>query len=174
MMQQLDKNEEETTLSKIEKKINYFKKKWFHWTFYILVWGLIIVFIGGVVNYYYENNKFETSLKIFGALQIWIAFALGAVATLFSIISMFLSFYNLELQKASEKESRNTLEKIKDDIISEVNKKLQEKFEVLEKNVSELLITVNENTNLLRDKITNVKSANNENAADYLDLDKEG
>ena len=87
---------------------------------------------------------------------------------------MFLSFYNLELQKASEKESRNTLEKIKDDIISEVNKKLQEKFEVLEKNVSELLITVKENTNLLRDKITNVKSANNENAADYLDLDKEG
>jgi len=117
MMQQLDKNEEETTLSKIEKKINYFKKKWFHWTFYILVWGLIIVFIGGVVNYYYENNKFETSLKIFGALQIWIAFALGAVATLFSIISMFLSFYNLELQKASEKESRNTLEKIKDDTL---------------------------------------------------------
>ena len=45
---------------------------------------------------------------------------------------------------------------------------------MLEKNVSELLITVKENTNLLRDKITNVKSANNENAADYLDLDKEG
>lgn len=135
-----NENKTSETLSMYEtlgKYINHFKEKWYKWTRNILIGGLTIVFLGGILNFYYENKFLEEQLKIFGALQIWVGFALGIIATIFSIISMFLSFYNLELQKESEKENKEFLREIKEQIVNDIKNEVSIRLELIVQEMKE-------------------------------------
>lgn len=109
-----------STLKKTELIIDIFKIKWGRWTIKIISWGLIIIFVTAIVEYFFSNRNLPFELKIFGALQIWVGFALGIIAMLFSIISMYLSFYNLELQKDAENKNMEILNSLKDNIVTEI------------------------------------------------------
>lgn len=109
-----------SSLKKTELIIEIFRIKWGKITIKIISWGLIIIFIAAIVDYFLRNRELSLELKIFGALQIWVGFALGIIAMLFSIISMYLSFYNLELQKEAESKTESTFENLKRDIVKEI------------------------------------------------------
>ncbi|KYM48754.1 hypothetical protein [Fusobacterium necrophorum] len=126
----IDSYEKISPLKKIQLTVDFFHFKWGSWTIKLVFWGLAIVFIGAIFNFYF-SEKAPFPLEVFGALQIWVGFILGIVATLFSIISMYLSFYNLELQKDSEKESREFLKSIKKEIVSEVKIEVSNRLDII-------------------------------------------
>ena len=132
----IDSYEKISALKKIQLTVDFFRFKWGKWTIRLAFWGLSIVFIGAILNFYLlENSPF--SLEVFGALQIWVSFILGIVATLFSIISMYLSFYNLELQKDSDKENREFLNEIKTQIVSEIQTEVSSKLSIISDEMKE-------------------------------------
>lgn len=144
-----------SSLKKTELIIEIFRIKWGKITIKILSWGLIIIFVAAIADYFLRNRNLPLELKIFGALQIWVGFALGIVAMLFSIISMYLSFYNLELQKEAESKTEKIFENLKKDIIKEIKeevslelkdirKDMLEHFGILEKMTAETKEKVSE------------------------------
>ncbi|WP_300345169.1 hypothetical protein [Fusobacterium sp.] len=124
-----------STLKKTELIIDVFKIKWGKWTIKIISWGLIIIFITAIMDYFLKNRDLSIELKIFGALQIWVGFALGIIAMLFSIISMYLSFYNLELQKDTEKNNLETFNSLKNNIVNEIRKDVITELKAINKDM---------------------------------------
>lgn len=124
-----------STLKKTELIIDVFKIKWGKWTIKIISWGLIIIFVAAIGDYFLRNRDLSIELKIFGALQIWVGFALGIIAMLFSIISMYLSFYNLELQKDAEKNNLETFNSLKNNIVTEIRNDVITELEIINKNM---------------------------------------
>lgn len=155
-----DSYEKISLLKKTELIIELFRIRWGKWTVRIINWGLVVIFIAAIVDYFMSNKNLSIELKIFGALQIWVSFALGIIAMLFSIISMYLSFYNLELQKEADKGNRETLEKIKKSIVEEVTNEVHKKLNEIEK---EML----SNFNIIQKK---VEERNNHESTDEIRL----
>lgn len=98
-----DSFEELPPSKKTELLIKVFQKKWVI-PLYASSLGLAIIFIIAVYYAFFGNIENQSTFeKIFSALQIWVGFLLGIIATIFSVISMYLSFYNLEQQNDAEK-----------------------------------------------------------------------
>lgn len=117
-------------LKRTELLIELFKYKWSIWTIKTIIFGLIVIFIFAVLSIFFKDKVssegiLSNSMKIFSALQVWAGFALGIIATLFSIISMYLSFYNLEQQRESEKNVQNLNEDLKTKIVNEIKRDLE-------------------------------------------------
>lgn len=91
-------------LNKLDSAIEIFKKYWL-----IIVTGLVIITLAAmfIISFIYSEDK-EITLNL---INSWVSLILGIVATLLSIISMFLSFYNLE--RANEM-NENSLESMKE------------------------------------------------------------
>lgn len=150
-------------LKKLSIAVEIFRYKWGGYTLKTLFWSLVIIFVFGVlsniINFTFEveNDKYVIMIKgifdTFNLLQIWVSFGLGIIAMLFSIISMYLSFYNLELQKDAEKENKLFLNEIKKDIVKEITVEIKSELKDIKDIKHEmlshfkLLETQNENIN---------------------------
>lgn len=127
-----------TPIEKLTLSVDVFKYKWGKWTLKTLGWSLLLIFIMSIVattiDYKVapENQQQITKIfgviKIFELLQVWVSFGLGIIAMLFSIISMFLSFYNLEQQKASEEKNFNYLKDLKTNIVNETKEETKKEL----------------------------------------------
>lgn len=106
------KYSELSAFEKTELCIEVFKTKWGKWTLRITSWSIAIVFVLGTYAEVTAVGKFD----IFKILSNWVGFVLGIIATLFSIISMFLSFYNLEKEREAKKENEQLLKEVTDKI----------------------------------------------------------
>lgn len=117
---------------KLSIAVEIFRYKWGGYTLKTLFWSLVIIFVFGVlsniINFTFEveDDKYVIMIKgifdTFNLLQIWVSFGLGIIAMLFSIISMYLSFYNLELQKNAEDKAQKTFNNLKEDIVNEIKR----------------------------------------------------
>lgn len=165
-----DSYEKISLLKKTELIIELFRIRWGKWTVRIINWGLVVIFIVAIVDYFMSNKSLPIELKIFGALQIWVSFALGIVAMLFSIISMYLSFYNLELQKEAEKKSINTFNSLKDEIVDKIKDEVKKELEEINNNMMEhfnILEKQNEKTHNTLESVS-IKTEVNENVENDL------
>lgn len=132
---------------KTEMVINFFKENWKFWTLISVFLGLAIIFILAIVSSIWQIECLSIpftektiDLKIFDALQKWVGFSLGIIATLFSIISMYLSFYNLEQQMYSESKVRELNEEMKKTITTEI---IREMRVILPKELEEIKKSLN-------------------------------
>lgn len=165
-----DSYERISLLKKTELVIELFRIRWGKWTVRIINWGLVVIFIVAIVDYFMSNKSLPIELKIFGALQIWVSFALGIVAMLFSIISMYLSFYNLELQKEAEKKSISTFDSLKDEIVDKIKDEVKKELEEINNNMMEhfnILEKQNEKTHSTLESVSR-KTEVNENVENDL------
>lgn len=149
-----NKYEELDPFTKLSLGVDIFKYKWGKWTSGILGFSLLIIFVLGIISKMIileikveEQNSIliiKNTLDLFEILQQWVGFGLGIVAMLFSIISMYLSFYNLELQKQADYKAREASKDLKNDLLKEIkeevskelvkiNKEMIEHFGILEK-----------------------------------------
>lgn len=152
-----DSYEKLSPIDKLNLSVDLFKYKWGAWTLKTLGSSLLLIFIMSIIatlinfEFKIENTqnvlRIQGLIKLFEVLQVWVSFGLGIIAMLFSIISMFLSFYNLEQQKASEEKNFEYLKDLKTNIVNEtkdetkkeLNKILdymKERFEILQ-NIAE-------------------------------------
>lgn len=143
---------------KLSIAVEIFRYKWGGYTLKTLFWSLVIIFVFGVlsniINFTFEveDDKYVIMIKgifdTFNLLQIWVSFGLGIIAMLFSIISMYLSFYNLELQKNAEDKAQKTFNNLKEDIVNEIKREVNIELKEIRKDMLghfKLLETQNEN-----------------------------
>lgn len=127
---------------KTEVTIEFFKLKWGKWTIRTVIFGLGVIFIVSIVKAIFDPEISTEELKLFNALQIWVSFILGIIASLFSIISMYLSFYNLEQQQQSEKRTADSFNDLKEKIVSSINEEMKKEIknvhDSLEKHLKEI------------------------------------
>ena len=96
--------ERSRALEKIKKKVAYFRSKWASW-FTILI-GLSIIALFACSLIFKENIELQT-------MNNWVGIILGMVATIASIISLILSFYNLEKEQEETRENYDLLKQLK-------------------------------------------------------------
>ena len=75
---------------KIQDTIQFFRSFWGKFVFYVLATSIIGLFLGSI--YFKSEIELET-------INSWVSIVLGLVALIIGIISLFLSFYNLEIIK---------------------------------------------------------------------------
>lgn len=168
----IDSYEKISPLKKIQLTVDFFHFKWGKWTIKLLFWGLFIIFVGAIFDFYFSKTE-PLPLEVFGALQIWVGFILAIIATLFSVISMYLSFYNLELQKEAEKESRNFLQGIKDEIVEKVKNEVEKQLGIIHKEMEDKFGKLEKSTQAIResinkDKLSRELKYDNENISEFF------
>lgn len=122
-------------LEKFELFVEWIKHQWLTYTIGLIFVSLIALFGIGVYVDITKNIEFD----IFKNLNTWVGFILGLIATIFSIISMFLSFYNIEKAKESEDKQKE----ISDKILKDIQEALSKTNEIISKQESTLLSTLN-------------------------------
>jgi len=91
----------EKAVHKVERVVYFFKRTWATWIFSIIGASVVLLFSFSLIF----DKKIELQI-----INNWIGIILGLVATIASIISLFLSFYNLELEREESKENRSLME----------------------------------------------------------------
>lgn len=101
-----DKNET------IQNKIEFFRVFWGKFVIYVLATSVIGLFLGSI---YFK--------QVIGIEEInsWVSIVLGLVALIIGIISLFLSFYNVDQAIESQKQSMDIMENVKEDIQEKIN-----------------------------------------------------
>lgn len=85
------------SLAKIEKCVSFFRKYWGLITAFSICVSIIALFTCSLIF----DKKIELQI-----MNNWVGIILGLVATIMSIISLFLSFYNLEREREEGRENR--------------------------------------------------------------------
>ncbi|MGL5901599.1 MAG: hypothetical protein ACRCZO_02850 [Cetobacterium sp.] len=137
-------------LEKFELFVEWIKYKWLTYSIIFIFFSLIILFYLGI---YVEVTK-KGDFDILKNLNTWVGFILGLIATIFSIISMFLSFYNIEKAKESEEKQQNISVKILEDIQSA----LKETNSIISKQETNIVETLRTNFYSLNEKINNIEN----------------
>lgn len=116
------KNQNERTIDDI---IEFFRRFWGKFVFYVLATSIIGLFLGSV---YFE--------KVIGLNEInsWVSIVLGLVALIIGIISLYLSFYNVDQSTRAQDKNLELMNGIKGDI----TKKLYEIQMSMNDNFSDL------------------------------------
>lgn len=97
-------NGERISLKKLEQAITFFQKRWATLVLWIVPVSLVVILGLSII---YKSDQLD-------AFNAWISLILGFVATLLSIISTLLSFYNLEKANELNDENRQLMQKVED------------------------------------------------------------
>lgn len=180
-------------LQKLSIAVEIFKYKWGKYTFIVLFVSLGLIFILGVISNLIdikiivnEQNKKLLCIKgffeMFDLMQLWVSLGLGIVAMIFSIISMFLSFYNLELQKEGEKENKDQLLKLTGNIVENVRGEVKENLKVIKEEMNGHFQKIESSIMDIRNKVYNSnkditgeepKEAENSELSEFIEQDVE-
>lgn len=100
----------------IEDIINFFRNLWGKFLFYVLATSIIGLFLGSV---YFE--------KVIGldVINSWVGIVLGLVALIIGIISLFLSFYNVDQANKTQEKTIEIITNLQRD----VERKIDENYE---------------------------------------------
>ena len=142
-----------------EKIIKWCKKNWKFVIFFPIIVGIIILFSVSII--YKEEIYIST-------MNSWVSIILGLTATFMSIISMYLSFYNLEKSNTLNKENN----KLQIDIVNTM-KEANIIFLQNRKNIESLGKSVEEIENIkdiLLDKIQNLQKGVDKMSQTYFDF----
>lgn len=120
-------------------------------------WIFIILFIYLVVSVtvlFYINLALNQPLTL-DTLNNWVSLILGLVATIFSVLSMWISFYSLEKSNEQNKENIHNMNSLKEEIINRVERtneiylqqfyEIKGKIDVTASQLSDIKETVNSN-----------------------------
>lgn len=103
-------------MSKVKKYINdvinFWKKTWGSLVAFIILVSIIALFIASFVL-----DKCIT----LSVMNEWVSLILGMVATIMSVISLFLSFYNVEQSNEVQTETVKIMTDVKEDMAERIN-----------------------------------------------------
>lgn len=108
----------------IQDTINFFRSLWGKFTFYVLATSVIGLFLGSV----YLKQEIELN-----TINNWVSIVLGLVALIIGIISLFLSFYNLDEANKANTQSLEIMQKLQiefqkqmEDMRQDIKQKIEE------------------------------------------------
>lgn len=83
--------------------------------------GLFLYLVIAITLLFFINLYLDKPLTL-DTVNNWVSLILGLVATIFSIISMWLSFYSLEKANEKNEENIHSMNKLKEEILNRVEK----------------------------------------------------
>ena len=106
----LTKNREKE--KNIDEMIRFFRDLWGKFVFYVLATSIIGLFLGSIF--------FK---KIIGLNEIntWVGIVLGLVALVIGIISLFLSFYNVDQANKTQEKTVDIIQGFRNDMIEHIH-----------------------------------------------------
>lgn len=96
----------------IEEKIKFFRDFWGKFIFYVIATSVIGLFLGSI---FFEN------IVGLNEINAWVGIVLGLVALVIGIISLFLSFYNVEQANETQEKTVKIIQEFKDDMVDRMN-----------------------------------------------------
>lgn len=115
-------NDQNNQKNKFDKVIEHIKNFWWIYVVFALTSGIIILFGASLV---YDK---EITLNV---MNSWVGVILGLIALVIGIISMILSFYNLDQSIRTQKETLDKIDGIKKEIIDYIEKTSKETQETV-------------------------------------------
>lgn len=97
---------------KIKETIDFFRRLWGKFAFYVLATSVIGLFLGSI---YFEK---EVELN---TINNWVSIVLGLVALIIGIISLFLSFFNLDETNKSNTRSVEIMQELQNKLVDQMN-----------------------------------------------------
>lgn len=90
--------------------------------FWKSIWGKLIAFIigGSIVALFIASFCMSENLTL-TVMNEWVSLVVGMAALILGIISLFLSFYNVEQSNEVQKETVNIMNEVKEDITQKLN-----------------------------------------------------
>ena len=70
-------------------------------------------------------------------MNSWVGIVLGLVATIIGVISMILSFYNLDQSINTQKETVDMINNLKSEIIKKIDKSFKETQDIVKENTTD-------------------------------------
>ena len=113
----------------MERIILFFRQFWGKFVFYVIATGIIGLFLTSII--------FEKKIGL-NELNSWVGIVLGLVALIIGIISLFLSFYNVDQSTNSQKETIFIMRRVERDIeekLVELEKSMEQSFKEMREEV---------------------------------------
>ena len=105
----------------IDEMIQFFRDLWGKFVFYVLATSIIGLFLGSI---------------FLDEINTWVGIVLGLVALVIGVISLFLSFYNVDQANKTQEKTVEIIQGFRDDMIehmhdmqSDVERKIEESSE---------------------------------------------
>lgn len=90
--------------------------------FWKAIWGKLIAFIicGSIVTLFIASFCLKEELTL-SVMNEWVSLVVGMAALILGIISLFLSFYNVEQSNNVQRETIEIMHNVKEDITKKIN-----------------------------------------------------
>ena len=115
---------ERDSSKKLDDEVEKMRRFWWPFSMFVIAMGVISLFTAGII--------FDKKISI-SIMNSWVGIVLGLVATVIGIISMFLSFYNLDQSIKTQDKTLASINNIKNGIINYVDKTSKETQDVIRK-----------------------------------------
>lgn len=96
----------------IEETVRFFRNFWGRFVLYVIATSIIGLFLGSI--YFKEIVGLDE-------INAWVGIVLGLVALIIGIISLFLSFYNVEQSNEVQRQTIEIMNTVKEDITKKIN-----------------------------------------------------
>lgn len=97
----------------IDDTIRFFRELWGKFVFYVLATSIIGLFLGSI---------FFKHIIGLDEINSWVGIVLGLVALVIGIISLFLSFYNVDQANKTQEKTVEIIQGFREDMIDRMNK----------------------------------------------------
>ena len=111
----------------IDEMIQFFRDLWGKFVFYVLATSIIGLFLGSI---------FFKEIIGLDEINTWVGIVLGLVALVIGVISLFLSFYNVDQANKTQEKTVEIIQGFRDDMLehmpdmqSDVERKIEESSE---------------------------------------------
>ena len=127
----------------IDEMIRFFRDLWGKFVFYVLATSIIGLFLGSI---------FFKDVIGLDEINTWVGIVLGLVALVIGVISLFLSFYNVDQANKTQEKTVEIIQGFRDDMIehmhnmqSDVERKIEESSERTRNEIAKFTYSKNEN-----------------------------
>lgn len=127
----------------IDEMIRFFRDLWEKFVFYVLATSIIGLFLGSI---------FFKEIVGLDEINTWVGIVLGLVALVIGIISLFLSFYNVDQANKTQEKTVEIIQGFRDDMVehmhdmqSDVERKIEESSERTRNEIAKFTYRKNEN-----------------------------
>ena len=149
----------------IDEMIQFFRDLWGKFVFYVLATSIIGLFLGSI---------FFKEIIGLDEINTWVGIVLGLVALVIGVISLFLSFYNVDQANKTQEKTVEIIQGFRDDMIehmhdmqSDVERKIEESSEKTRNEIAKFMYELH-NLDFNKDEVFNTRNIGLK-LSDFLD-----
>ena len=148
----------------VEDKINFFRNIWGTFVIFVISTSVIAIFVASICI----NKKIGLDI-----INNWVSVILGLVATFGSVVSLFLSFYNVDQANDMQTNYKEEIQTIKEEITNNLNNTQEAIISIVKETHKDTIDKLYYRT-VNQENVDSQTVALNEDVTKFLKLDKKG